>query len=150
MADIDLTESSEVTVADAAGTNKLKVNTDGSLQPRPVDLILSVAATAGVGLTATLPAVTGQYHYIGLIYVSKIATANITGTATPINVTSTNLASSFSLKFGTAQLIGELVEQQFVFPHPVKSTAVNTATTLVCPATANIIWKIQIVYYTDV
>lgn len=31
MADIDLTESSEVTIADAVGVNKLKVNTDGSL-----------------------------------------------------------------------------------------------------------------------
>lgn len=46
MADISLTESSEVTVADAAGTNKLTVNTDGS-----INVVTGPITTSGTILT---------------------------------------------------------------------------------------------------
>ena len=116
----------------------------------PVASNLSVTATAatGVALTASLGAVAGAFHYITFLEIVSYTTAARTGGATPVLVTSTNLNGSNAWDFQTAASIGTS-ERQFTAPGtPIKSSVVNTATTIVCPATTGIIWRVNVYYYT--
>jgi hypothetical protein len=112
-------------------------------------LIQSTTAATGIALTVTLPAVASQFHNITHLEIAAYSTAARTGSATPIVVTTTNL-NSLAFTFATAAAIGTL-DKQFLSPTlPVKSAVVNTATTIVCPATTGIIWRINIIYNTSI
>jgi hypothetical protein len=110
---------------------------------------LAVTATgaSAAAVTATLPLVTGQFHYITLLEIRMYAAAALTGAATPVVVTSTNLPGANAWTFTTAAAIGTAEAQVYAFPTPVKSSVVATATTIVAPGTTGVIWRINVYYY---
>ena len=116
--------------------------------PSPATLAVSATAAVNTLTTATLPAVAGQFHYITAIQVVAYATAARTGGTTPTIATTTNLPGSPAFTFPSAQAVGTLSEQRFDFPVPLKSSVANTATTIVGPQTASVIWRINVFYRT--
>lgn len=117
--------------------------------PRTADLVLSSTGTGGQGVTLTLPATTGnQYHYITGLSITKYATATIGASSTPLTVSTTNMPGSFGFTFGTAQSNGTSEFRQQDFSLPLKSSAADTNTTIVCPATTNVIWRATATYFT--
>lgn len=121
-----------------------------SLSVKEQDTALWVTATgaAAAGVTLTLPAVAAQFHRITLIEMVAYTTATRIGGVNPVLVTTTNLTGSPVWDFASASALGTTDSKIFTFPSPLKSTTVNTATTIVCPATASIIWRINVGYYT--
>lgn len=111
-------------------------------------LLVTATAAVGVTITATLPAAAGLRHYLDFIKVRRSATAALTASATPVLVTTTNLPGSPVLTFGSdAGGIGLDVEQTLDFGGAgLSATAINTATTIVCPAYAGVIWRITAAY----
>lgn len=112
------------------------------------DKAVSVTGAAGAAVTATLPTVAGQFHYITRINIIAYASAARTGAATPVVVTSTNLPGSLAWTTPTAAAIGTQYETDIQLSGPLKSSAANAATTIVAPATTSVIWRINVVYYT--
>lgn len=115
---------------------------------------LWVTGTAAVNtaLTATLPAAgAGLFHYILSIKVTKLYSVVGVASGAGVIVTSTNLSGSpawtteqLASAAGTAvQVVSEVASGL-----PMKSSVANTATTIVCPAQLQTIWRINIAYYT--
>ena len=112
------------------------------------------AATAGVtatgaaaaAVTLTIPAVALRRHILLWTQVVMYSTAARTGTATPVLVTTTNLPGNPVLTFPSAGAIGAITEQAIEVG--VRSVTVNTVTTIVCPATTAVIWRINAQYLT--
>jgi hypothetical protein len=115
---------------------------------RAADLAQSVTGAAAAAVTATLPAVAGQFHYISRINIIAYATVARTGAAAPVVVTSTNLPGALAWTTPTAQAVGTQYETDIQLTSPLRSSAVGTATTIVAPATASVIWRINVIYYT--
>lgn len=109
---------------------------------------LAVTATgaSGAAVTATLPAVAGAYHYLSRIEVTQYAAAATSGSATPVTVTTTNLPGSPALTFPTALAIGTQTQQVWEPVALLRAAAAGTATTIVCPATTGIIWRVNVIY----
>ena len=111
------------------------------------DLIVTAVGATGVAVTATLPAVASQFHYIDSIEITLYSTAARTGVATPITCTTTNLNGSPAYTWATAAVIGAADTRQLHNANrPIKSSVVNTATTIVCPVVTGGIWRINVVY----
>jgi len=144
--------SAQTIAAVTAITNALPAGTNaiGNLSElRAATLAVTVTAATGVAATLTLPAVVGQFHYITSINISIYATAARTGAATPVVVTTTNLPGSPAFTFETAQAIGTNTPVQgYNLTTPLKSTTVNTATTIVAPIATTGIWRITATYFT--
>lgn len=114
------------------------------------DAILCVSTTAatGVAVTATLPAVVAQFHHITLIEIVKYFTVANAASATPLVVTTTNLPGSLAFTFGQPVGAIGITDRMIHSPEsPLKSSVVNTATTIVCPATTGIIWRVNVYYF---
>jgi hypothetical protein len=112
--------------------------------------ILAVTATgaAAAAVTLTLPAVASQFHYITEIQIVKFATALLTAAATPVLVTTTNFPAATVFSFSAAASAqGTNEVQQFQPSTPLRSAVVNTATTIVCPATTATIWRVNVWYW---
>lgn len=127
------------------------INGRQALDTRRADVSLTAVTAVGVSgaaVTCTLPAVASVFHYIQGFRITKYAVAALTGVATPITVTSTNLPGNLAWTFPTAQAIGTVVEYNAIAVDAFRSSVSNTATTIVCPATTNVIWRISVVYYT--
>ena len=113
----------------------------------PATLIVSsTTVSSGTAITASLPAVAGQFHYITALEVVAYSTGTNGGWEVPVLVTTTNLPNTPSLVFPTARSIGQVYTVSYVFNEPVKSSAGNTVTTIVCPATGGIIWNVKVFY----
>ena len=113
-------------------------------------LMVTATAAVGVAATATLPAVAGLRHYIDRISVVRSATAALTAAATPVLVHSdtTSIPGTPALTLGSdAGGIG--VDKLFDFDFGssgIAVTAINTATTVVCPAYSGVIWRVNVAY----
>lgn len=116
----------------------------------PASLSVTATGAAAAAVTATLPAVSGQFHYITGIEIEAFSSAARTGSATPVIVTSTNLPGSNAWTFASAAAIGTADTKWYQTANPIRSSVVNTATTIVCPATTGIIWRVNVYYYTAV
>lgn len=116
----------------------------------PNTLVISSAGAAGVGVTATLPNVASQFHYINMVEIVAYSTGTATGSATPITVTTTNLPGSLAFTFETARTIGGAFRRDYQLAYPIRSSVVNTNTTIVCPATVGVIWRVNVFYFTAV
>ena len=129
--------------------SNLNATVVGTVTTTPPSANLAITATAatGVAVTATLPAVAAEFHYITMIEIIKYATAAITGSATPVLVTTTNFPAANVFTFGTAQAVGTTLNYVYVPSLTIHSSVVNTATTIVCPATTSVIWRINVYYY---
>jgi hypothetical protein len=133
------------------GISSTAVNGRQALDTRRADIsLLGVTAigAAGAAVTCTLPAAANVFHYIQCIEIVKYATAAITGSATPVTVTTTNLPGNIAFTLGTAQAVGTTLVETFPSIDTLRSAVVNTATTIVCPATTSVIWRVNVLYYT--
>jgi hypothetical protein len=133
-----------------ANSMPVTLASDQTIIVKPVSLWVTGTAGTGVALTATLPLVASQFHYISSIEIMAYSTAARTGGATPIIVTTTNLPGNPAWTFATAAAIGTTDTKFFTYNSPVKSAVVGTATTIVCPATTGVIWRINVNYFTGV
>lgn len=135
------------------GSGAVTINADHAdpLNPYVKDqkaatLIVTATAATGVAVTATLPAVAGMRHYLDRVDVTQIATLTAAG-VTAVVVTTTNIPGGPALSFGSDYLIGRAIIQDLDFgASGMTTTAINTATTIVCPATPNVIWRVNAVY----
>jgi hypothetical protein len=135
------------------GSLPIGLNKIGSVAPSWTDSAAPLAVTAtgasGAAVTATLPAVASQFHYITEIQIVQYAAAGLTAGATPTVVTTTNLPGSLAFTFTTIGALGSTTIEQFEPTMPLKSSVVNTATTIVCPAIAGAIWRVNVFYRAD-
>jgi hypothetical protein len=138
-----------------SGTISLVIRSDAQRSVHPVvndrastSLFVSASAAVGLTITATLPAVAGLRHYVDFIKVTRSATAALTASATPVLVTTTNLPGSPILTFGQDVAgIGIDKELELDFGGTgLAATAINTATTIVCPAYTGVIWRVNVGY----
>jgi len=141
-------------------SNPLKVDGSGATQPVSgtvaisnfpsfgtiSTLCISTTGIAGAAVTATLPAVSGQFHVVTAIEIVRFSTANTSG-AVPTVITSTNLPGSLAFTIDIVGSTGQSLERYYPDLN-LKSSVVNTVTTIVCPATTNIIWRVNVFYYT--
>lgn len=112
--------------------------------------VLGVTATAAVntGVTLTLPAVAGLSHYITSISIYRMYSVVGIAAAAPNIVTTTNMPGSLAYNFGQAIIAAGSMEQFVLTPTlPIRSTVVGTATTFVCPAQLQTIWRVNASYY---
>jgi hypothetical protein len=115
---------------------------------RPTTLLVTATAAAGTAVTASLPAVPGFRHVADFVRVTRSATAALTASATPTLITTTNLPGSPVITMGS-DVGGIGVDKEAVLDFGgsgLAATAVNTATTVVCPATPNVIWRVNVGY----
>jgi hypothetical protein len=115
---------------------------------RSSTLCVSATAVVSSAITATLPAVAGLRHYVDRISVLRSATAALTAAATPVVVTTTNLPGSLAFTFGS-DAAGIGLDKEYVFDASttgLAASAINTATTIVCPAYTGVIWRINVSY----
>jgi hypothetical protein len=114
----------------------------------PADQCQSVVGASGAAVTATLPAVASQFHYISEIRIERYATVVNTASATPITVTTTNLPGSLAwLVDNGADTLGSLTDKVITPAVPIKSSVAGTATTIVAPASTGVLWRINVHYY---
>lgn len=105
------------------------------------------AAGAQVILTIPNPGV-GLRNYITYLAINRFAAALLVAAATPVLVTTTNLPGSlvFSVP-AEAAAAGTMDRYREDFAYPLASTAQNSTTTIVCPATTNVIWRVTAGYF---
>lgn len=141
-----------IVVADSATDNITLVNAENELfvraGQRPSDLGVTVtSASLGAIATLTIPAVAGKFAYLTYLEITLINGAARTGADTQVLVTTTNLPGSPVWTFGSAGAIGTTEFRPIAFQSPIKSSTVNTATTIVGPATTSVRWRINARYY---
>ena len=118
------------------------------VEQSPSTLLVTATAAVGVAVTATLPAVAGLRHVVDFVQVVRSATAALTASATPVIVTTTNMPGAMALTFG-ADVGGIGVDREVVRDFSARGlacTALGTATTVVCPAYAGVIWRATVGY----
>jgi hypothetical protein len=128
-----------------AGTNA--VGNINELRAATTSVTATGAAAAAVTLTLPAPGA-GLFHYITSYEIRLYSTAARTGVATPIVVTTTNIAGSPAFTFDTVGAIGTTIAQTSLFPTPTKTSVANTATTIVAPAVTGGLWRITVYYFT--
>lgn len=116
---------------------------------RPADLAVTGTAAANTNLTITIPAVASHYHYITRIEIYRTATTALTGSATLV-ITTTNLPGSLAWSVGNLMAAGGTQRDlEITFSNPLRSSAVNTNTTIVMPTPgAAVLWRCNVFYYT--
>jgi hypothetical protein len=116
--------------------------------PPASPLAVTALSAANTAVTATLPSVAGQFHYLTSIHVTRTCTAALTGSAA-LAITSTNLPGSITWTAGNACAVGSTNNDLVLdLTSPLKSSAAGTATTIVCPAAgAAVLCRITVLYY---
>jgi hypothetical protein len=123
--------------------------TDVTALIKAADQSVTVTAAASTAATLTLPAPgAGLFHFITRIIVQRHASALLTAGATPVLVTTTNLPGSrvFSIP-ADAAAAGSVYSEEVSPSNPLRSSAANTATTIVAPLTTGVIWRMTADYY---
>lgn len=122
---------------------------DDSLSGMITTDIITNTGAAGAAVTLTLGAPgAGLRHYLTYLAISRFATAVLTPAATPVLVTTTNIPTALVLNFpAEAAAQGTLDRYREDFTFPLATTAQNAATTFVCPATPNVIWRATAGFY---
>ena len=124
-----------------------EINVSNNL-PVPSTLAVTALSAANTAVTATLPLVSSNFHYITSIQIQRTCTAALVGSAA-LAFTTTNLPGSLAWTAGNACAVGTTNNDVTLsFNYPLKSSVVGTATTIVCPAAgAAVICRITIIYY---
>lgn len=107
------------------------------------------AAGAAVTLTLTAPGA-GLRHYLTYLSMTRVngTAAALTASATPVVCTTTNLPGSLAFtRAADALAAGADDKWREDFAYPLMASAQNTATTIVCPATTGVIWRVTAGYY---
>ena len=149
----------------ATGTNTIGAVTGPAAAPLSLDATqtnhtqrlqsvttLTTISAANTTVTLTLPAVAAQFHYITRIRISmhNTSAAAVVGSAVTLAFTSLNIPTSLAWTEGNALAAGtSKVVCDEVLGYPIKSTTVNTASTIVAPACgAGVLARITAYYYT--
>ncbi len=112
----------------------------------------SATASGGQGLvtlsTPTTPSTSssGYYNYISHIHIEMYAVSTLTGGATPVNCTTTNLPTTPVFKFQTAEATGTEQTLDMDFAYPIQANQ-GFQVVITCPATSNVIWNMVVTYY---
>jgi len=131
-------------VAEATVTSGAQVT-----QIRAAILAVTAVGAAAAAVTNTLPAAgVGLFHYITRINIVKYNTVAVVGGVTPVTATSTNLPGSPAWTFASAAAVGTVAATDLEPSSPIRSAVANTATTIVGPATASVLWRITVYYFT--
>ena len=79
---------------------------------------------------------------------TRFASATLTAAATPVLITTTNFpgAAAWSVP-AEAALIGTVFTFDTPLGFPIAAIAQNTATTIIAPLTASVIWRLTAGYY---
>lgn len=111
---------------------------------QPATCLGTATAAAGAALTLTLAAPgVGLFHYITRLAITRFAAAALTAAAAPIVVTTTNIGGALAFSVpAEAAAQGVVWEKEIDFTQPIKSSVANTATTIVCPLTAGVLWRV--------
>jgi len=122
---------------------------DDSLQGMVTTLTPTTVGAAGAAVTLTIPSPgAGLRVYLTYLSINRFATALLVAGAAPVTVTTTNLPSTLAFSFpAEAALAGTIDRWREDFAYPIASVAQATATTIVCPATTNVIWRVTAGYY---
>ena len=122
---------------------------DDTLQGIVTPAIVTAVGASGAAVTLTLPAPgVGLRQYLTYLAINRFAAAALTAAAAPVTVTTTNLPGTLAFSFAAdAALQGTLDRWREDFAYPIPANAQNTATTIVCPATPNVIWRVTGGYY---
>jgi len=126
-----------------------------SLAPDNGAQLLTTTATAtavgasGAAVTLTLASPgAGLRHYLTYLSINRFATALLTAGAAPITVTTTNIPSSLAFSFAAdAAAQGTIDRWREDFAYAIAASAQGTATTIVCPATTAVIWRVTAGYF---
>lgn len=120
------------------------------IQDIPANLWVTATAAVNTSVTATLPLVSGQSHYIVGIELVKLYSVVGVASGSGVIVTTTNLPGNPS--FTTEQLAlaaGSVSRVISWFTEvPIKSSVAGAATTFVAPAQLQTIWRWNVIYYT--
>lgn len=135
-----------------SATAALLTNTallDDSLQGMVTTTLGTNTGAAGAAVTLTIASPgAGLRHYLTYISISRFAAALMTAAATPLIVTTTNLPGSLAFSVpADAAAQGAVATIREDFAYPLAASAQGTATTIVCPATTNAIWRVTAGYY---
>ena len=122
---------------------------EDSMTALTTPLAATAVGAAGAAVTLTLAAApTGMRHYLTYLSINRFAAALLTAAAAPVTVTTTNLPGSLAFSFAAdAAAQGTLDRWREDFAYPLVTNALATATTIVCPATPNVIWRVTAGYY---
>lgn len=114
----------------------------------PASLGLTVTAAAAAIATLTLPAVPGFRHILTSLSITRSAAALLVAAAAPVIVTTTNIPGALAFTFGAdaAALGTDKTVDLDCGGTGLACTAINTNTTVVGPATAGVIWRINATY----
>ena len=138
-----------------SGSGAITINADHADSPNPYvkdqkasTLTVTATGAAGAAVTATLPAVSSMRHYIDRIDVTRFASVLLTAGATPVLVTTTNISGAPVLSFpaDAAAAGSALIQDLDAGGSGLATTALNTATTVVCPVSAGVIWRVNVIY----
>lgn len=114
----------------------------------PAEVPITAVGAAGAGVTLTIPAPpAGKFNYLTFLEIVAYATAAVAGAATPITVTTTGLPNNPAFTLATAMPIGTTQKQGLGAGGPQKAAAAASTITVVCPATASVIWRVNATYY---
>ncbi len=144
--------SMSVAIASDQGTLPVSgPQTDAQLRAFAAALWVTAVGAVNTSVTATLPAPgAGLFHYITSIRVTKLYALVGVASGTGVTITTTNLPGGPA--WTTEQAAGALGTAVKVVDEvcglPIKSAAANAATTIVCPAQAQTIWRVNVTYYT--
>jgi hypothetical protein len=122
---------------------------DQSLQGMVTSNLGTATGASGAAVTLTLAAPgAGLRHYLTYLSINRFAAAALTAAATPVVVTTTNLPGSLAFSIpADAALQGTLDRWREDFAYPLATSALNTATTIVCPTTTGVIWRVTAGFY---
>lgn len=105
------------------------------------------ASGAAVTLTLASPGA-GLRHYITYLSIVRFAAVALTAAGTPVTLTTTNLPGALAFTFPADALgLGAVDRWREDFAYPIAASAQATATTIVCPATTNVIWRVTAGFY---
>jgi hypothetical protein len=111
-------------------------------------LMVTATGAAAAAVTLTLPAAgAGLFHYVTALEITLYSSAARTGAAAPWVVTTTNLPGSPAFTFSTAGAIGATERAVLAPTTPLRASAANVATTIVCPAATGGIWRVNCTYF---
>ncbi len=132
-----------------AVTLRADMNSSANVAPIPPStLAVTALSTTNSSVTATLPSVSGQFHYITSILIQRSCGTALTGSAV-LAITTTNLPGSLAWTAGNACAVGSTNNDVVLnLTSPLRSSAVTTATTIVCPAAgAAVVCRITVLYF---
>lgn len=130
----------------AAGAGGL---TDAQLRAYAATLGVTATAAVGTGVTLTLPAAgAGNFQYISKLEITADTATVALGANASAVVTSTNLNGTPAWNVKIERNGGGVNTVARGAVLPFRSAVANTATTIVAPATANTVWRLNVEYYT--